>query len=338
MLPIRTKSLTVRMLGEPDIARFVGYRNDPDIARLQSWDLPYTEDAAHRLVDEQSELSGPTDGQWVQMAVDRDGDMIGDVAVHLHGGGGIAEIGFTLAAEHQGHGYAVEAAAAVVDALVEHTAVQRFEAGVDPGNVASMRVAEGLGMQFEGLARMACLCRGEWADDLRYAMTRADRLAWKSRDRAAPAGIEFVEITPETAYLFGRLATHYSQQRFVSPMALSFRDALFPDIVDGAPVVPWMRGIVADDERVGFIMTAEVTDHHPEPYLWRLLIDRRHQRRGIGERVVAMLIEQLRGAGHRTLTVSYGLGPGGPEPFYARLGFVPTGELDGDEVVARLVF
>jgi RimJ/RimL family protein N-acetyltransferase len=325
------------MLGEPDIARFVGYRNDPDIARLQGWDLPYTEDAARRLVVEQSELSGPTDGQWVQMAVDRDGDMIGDVAVHLHDGGGIAEIGFTLAAEHHGHGYAGEATAALVDALIEHTAVQRFEAGVDPGNVASMRVVEALGMQFEGLARMACLCRGEWVDDLRYAMTRADRLAWKSRDRAAPARIEFVEITPETAYLFGRLATHYSQQRFVSPMALSFRDALFPDVVDGAAVVPWMRGIVADDERVGFIMTAEVTDHHPEPYLWRLLIDRRHQRRGIGERVVAMLVEQLRGDGHRTLTVSYGLGPGSPEPFYARLGFVPTGELDGVEVVARLV-
>jgi RimJ/RimL family protein N-acetyltransferase len=334
---LRTERLTVRMLCESDVARFVEYRNDPDIARLQSWALPFPEDAADRIVAEQSQLAGPAEGHWVQLAIERDGDMIGDIAVNLHDGGGIAEIGFTLAAEHHGRGYASEACDAVVDALLDHTTVQRVEASLDPGNVASMRVLEAVGMRFERLARMACLWRGEWVDDLQYAMTRSDRVEWKNRVRTTPGAVEFVEIAPDTAYLFGRLVTHYSQQRFVSPMALSFRDALFPDVVDGAPVVPWMRGIVADGERVGFMMTAEVTDHHPEPYLWRLLIDRLHQRRRIGERAVAMLIDQLRSAGHRSLIVSYGQGSGSPEPFYTRLGFVPTGELDGDEVVARLV-
>ena len=32
------------------------------------------------------------------------------------------------------------------------------------------------------------------------------------------------------------------------------------------------------------VMLALVTDAHPKPYLWRLLVDRRHQRRGIGRR------------------------------------------------------
>ena len=134
------------------------------------------------------------------------------------------------------------------------------------------------------------------------------------------------------------LRTHPNQERFVAPMARSFADAMFPDDVNGAPVIPWMRAIEADGELVGFVMTTEVTEHHPEPYLWRLLIDRRHQRRGIGDRVLTMLVTQLRWAGHRSLLVSWHPGPGGPEPFYLARGFVPTGRLDGDEIEARLTF
>ena len=81
-------------------------------------------------------------------------------------------------------------------------------------------------------------------------------------------------------------------------MPESFADALVPEIVDGAPVVPWMRGVEADGELAGFVMLAEVTDAHPEPYLWRLFVDRRHQRRGIGDRVLALVVERLRAEGH----------------------------------------
>ncbi len=38
----------------------------------------------------------------------------------------------------------------------------------------------------------------------------------------------------------------------------------------------------------------------------------------------------------RPCSVSWHPGVGGPGPLYERLGFVPTGELDNDEVVARL--
>ena len=74
------------------------------------------------------------------------------------------------------------------------------------------------------------------------------------------------------------------------------------------------------------------------PYLWRLLIDRRHQRRGIGDRVLSLLVARLRAEGHESLLVSWHPGPGGPEPFYLARGFVPTGEVDEDEIVARLTF
>ena len=282
-------------------------------------------------------MDGPTDGHWVGIAVEltATGEVVGDVAVELRGGGMFATLGYTFAGAHHGKGYATEAAGAVVDALCV-AGVHRFVATLDPENVPSMRVLEALGFTFESLAREAELIRGEWVDDLRYALLAADRAAWKVRPRTPAAEVELVEITPDDAYLWGRLRTHHSQERFVSPMALSFRDALFPEVIDGAPVVPWMRGVLADGERVGFLMLAMVTDHHPEPYMWRLLIDRMHQRRGLGTQVLAALCAQLRAWGHTTLTTSWGQGPGSPEPFYLAHGFVPTGDIDDDEIVGRV--
>ncbi len=94
--------------------------------------------------------------------------------------------------------------------------------------------------------------------------------------------------------------------------------------------------ITADGEPAGFVMLAEPTPSSPEPYLWRLLLDRRHQRRGIGARVIEQLGAELHGQGHDTLTTSWAEGPGGPEPLYRGLGFVPTGEIDNGETVAAL--
>ena len=133
------------------------------------------------------------------------------------------------------------------------------------------------------------------------------------------------------------METHYSQRRLVSPMPNSFEDALFPEWIDGAPVTPWMRGIEADGAPVGFVMLADVTEHHPDPFLWRFLIDRRHQRRGIGATAIQLVIEHCRAKGWSRLMTSYVANvPGSPEPFYRGLGFRPTGEMDGVETVAAL--
>jgi ribosomal protein S18 acetylase RimI-like enzyme len=167
-------------------------------------------------------------------------------------------------------------------------------------------------------------------------MLRDDRAAWLARPATPPSSLQLVEITPDDAYLWGRLRTHHSQERFVSPMAMSFRDALFPEVIDGAPVVPWLRGVVADGERVAFVMFADITEHHPEVYLWRLLVDRMHQRRGIGRAIIDQLQRLLTERGQHTLLTSWGEGQGSPRRFYEGLGFVPTGRVVEGETEARL--
>ena len=345
MPALHTRRLTLRVARVGDAPVFAAYRSDPEIAKYQDWDMPYQAERALTRLTALETFDDAAEGEWISFAIEHDGEVVGDVVANIREGGGIAEIGFTLAPAHHGRGYASEATSAMVDHLITNHGVHRIEASVDPENVASMRVLEGLGMGKECLAPAAYLVRGEWVDDLRYAMSAADRAAWVSRPLTPPAAVELVEITPDEAYLWGRLATHHSQERFVATMPLSFRDALFPEAINSewpkpggtfVPVVPWMRGVLADGERAGFVMLADATDHHRVPYLWRLLIDRRHQRRGIGRSTLDLITEQLREQGHTALFTSWGEGLGSPEPFYIGYGFVTSGDRDDDEVVGLL--
>ena len=312
------------------------YRNDPEVAKFQDWEVPYSVERALARLEEQAGRDDVAEGKWVSFVICRADEVIGDVVAHIREGGGIAEIGYTLAPAHHGMGYASEAAATMVDHLIANHGIQRIEATLDPRNVASMRVLEALGLQFECLARSAFKEPTGWSDDLRYAMTATDRTAWLERPRTPATKVELVELTPNDAHLWGLLHTHYSQEHFVSPMAMSFRDALFPEVVDGAPVVPWLRGVLADGKRVGFLMLAVAAGHHLEPHMWRLLIDRMHQRRGLGTQVLATQIAQVRDWGHASLMTSWVQGARSPEPFYLCHGFVPTGDLEDNEVVARV--
>jgi diamine N-acetyltransferase len=89
---------------------------------------------------------------------------------------------------------------------------------------------------------------------------------------------------------------------------------------------------------------AKPWDAEPQPpeiigpwFLWKLLIDERYQGRGYGAEVVRQVAELVRAEGAADLLTSYVPEPGGPAGFYERLGFVPTGDVDGDgEVIMRL--
>ena len=127
------------------------------------------------------------------------------------------------------------------------------------------------------------------------------------------------------------------QDRFVSTVQDSLTEA-----VEYAHAKPWYRAVYAGGEPVGFVMVS--WDVEPQPpeilgpwFLWKLLIDERHQGRGYGREVVRQVVELVRAEGATELLTSYGPEPGGPGGFYERLGFVPTGEHDDvGEVIMRL--
>lgn len=143
------------------------------------------------------------------------------------------------------------------------------------------------------------------------------------------------EITAETVVAVLRLAVSEQQTRFVASNAVSLAQALF------APQA-WYRAIYLADEPVGFVMLSDESllnpvPEQPEVGVWRLMVDARHQRKGVGRAALLQVIEHVRRKGlFSTLAISYVPGEGGPEPLYRSLGFRPTGEMDGHEVVMAL--
>ena len=136
------------------------------------------------------------------------------------------------------------------------------------------------------------------------------------------------EISPDIEAAVLALRVSPAQEQFVSGVARSLIDAATEP--EGHP---WIRAVVADGVPVGFVMVSwdvvPVPDQLWGPfYLWRLLIDVDHQGRGHGTAAVRLVADAVSAAGGDALQTSCGQGEGSPQPFYERLGFVPTGEVD----------
>jgi diamine N-acetyltransferase len=148
-----------------------------------------------------------------------------------------------------------------------------------------------------------------------------------------------VEIAQGTLQPVLSLAVAPVQAHFVAPNAVSIAEAHFEP---GA----WFRAIESDGEPVGFAMIFDPTlpGARAEPpfdektiLLWRFMIDHRFQGQGFGRDAIACLVEHVRtrpGISH--FAVTYVEAPGGPAPFYQRVGFLPTGRILDSEAEAVL--
>jgi diamine N-acetyltransferase len=137
------------------------------------------------------------------------------------------------------------------------------------------------------------------------------------------------EITAATVRAICALQTSESQRRFVAPNAVSIAQAYFePRAI--------FRAVYADALPVGFVMWKPADDPQVA-YLWRFMVDHRHQRKGFARQSILLLIEHLRDAGYRRLTTSVVLGCGGPLDFYRSLDFIETDTTlpNGERILVR---
>lgn len=331
--PITTSRLTIRAMRPADGEALWLRRNDPDVSKYQDWIRPFPRERADEIARECAAMEGPQNDEWWMAAIDmaETGETIGDLAVHVENEGHTVEIGYTLASTHWRKGYALEATEALVEWLFEDFGADRVWGMLHPDNRPSAMVLERVGMLFEGHSRLSYWLAGEGSDDWIYGMVRDDWEAWRDRPRTPPEEVRLVEVTAENLTEVFRLRTHRSQEAFVAPMTRSLAQALRPGEHEGKPIEAWLRAIEADGEIVGFSMMALVEGK--DPYLWRLLIDRMHQRRGIGGRAMGLLEDEARAMGGEYLGVGWQKGRGSPEPFYLARGFEIIGH--EDETKAR---
>ncbi|MGO4501343.1 MULTISPECIES: GNAT family N-acetyltransferase [unclassified Dyella] len=174
---LTTARLRIDALHEGDAAALFGYRADPEVSRYQGW-CPQTLADADSFIRTQMALDKPPQCRWFQRAIrsSDDGVLLGDVGFCLSDEQ--AEIGITIAPFAQGQGYAGETLQALFHALFGSLAVHRIYASVDPRNTPSMALLASVGMRQEAHFRESLLFRGEWVDDVVFAL-----LAREWRDR-----------------------------------------------------------------------------------------------------------------------------------------------------------
>lgn len=147
---------------------------------------------------------------------------------------------------------------------------------------------------------------------------------------AGPADLRLARLDSENLSALLRLELRPGQERFVAPVV---------DSVAQAYVTPtaWPRAVLDGDSVVGFVMANFDPDNELEAFrcgIWRLNVAGHAQRRGVGRFAVDEVAAQARSRGFERMTVLWEQGDGGPESFYLRCGFEPTGEVLFGEVVA----
>lgn len=82
-----------------------------------------------------------------------------------------AYLGYAILSPYWGQGYGKEMIKATCEIAFKVCKLHRVEAGIDPRNTRSIRLAKSLGMRREGLSKRRLYLEGEWKDMAIYALT-----------------------------------------------------------------------------------------------------------------------------------------------------------------------
>jgi RimJ/RimL family protein N-acetyltransferase len=160
--------LRLRSLRADDLAALHAIRSREDVVRWLYFDPP-TED------DTRAWLAGvlarpPEAGLTLAVELRDSGELVGHVNLIVDPANRQGEIGFIFHPEHQGHGYATEAARALLDHAFQHHGLHRVYGRLEPRNDASARVLEKLGMRREAHLIENEWVKGEWQSEAVYAL------------------------------------------------------------------------------------------------------------------------------------------------------------------------
>jgi RimJ/RimL family protein N-acetyltransferase len=183
--PIRTERLLLRPLTTDDADALLAYRSRPDVCRYLPFEPMDRRVIAERLANQWATTALTDEGQALTLGIvlAATGSLIGDVILfwhsRLHRGG---ELGYVLNPAFGGHGFATEAARAVLGLGFDGLGLHRIVARLDERNCASARMARRLGMRQEARLVENELFKGEWSTELDFAMLAGEWAAQQGGD------------------------------------------------------------------------------------------------------------------------------------------------------------
>ncbi len=170
---LETKRLLLRQFQGSDLEAFLAYRNDPDVARYQGWNIPYPHHKGKEFIEFMTRASPSVQGDWFQAALELKSthEMVGDVGfVVQKDDDRQAYIGYSLARTHWGNGFAYEAVSRMLAYLFDELTLHRVVAECDVDNAPSWKLLERLGFRRESHLVENIFFKGAYGSEYHYAM------------------------------------------------------------------------------------------------------------------------------------------------------------------------
>lgn len=180
-LPIETERLRLRPFTRGDVDAVFDYRRREDVARYLFDGAMSHESVAEILQLRVGQETLDGEGSKIFLAVEliSRNTLIGEVSLILRDAGNRqGEVGYIFHPDHHGHGYATEAAGALLDMGFGGADLHRIYARCAAANTASWRVMERLGMRREAHFREHIFVKGAWDEEFVYAMLQSE---WRER-------------------------------------------------------------------------------------------------------------------------------------------------------------
>jgi RimJ/RimL family protein N-acetyltransferase len=171
--PVRGDRLLLRPLAVSDADALLAYRSRDDVCRYVPFEPMSRDDILERIAGQWARTELTDQGQALTLGaqVGETGELAGDVMLFWHSrehAGG--ELGYVLNPALGGRGYATEAANLMLRLGFEELGLHRIVARIDERNEASVRLARRLGMRQEARLVSNELFKGEWSNELDFAM------------------------------------------------------------------------------------------------------------------------------------------------------------------------
>jgi RimJ/RimL family protein N-acetyltransferase len=191
-MKIETERLILRELVKDDWQRVFEYQSDPLYLRYYEW-TERTPEAVQEFVSWLMERQTQKPRIKFQLAVTLKSNhlLIGNCGIRMdHANAFQADIGYELDPRYWNHGYATEAAHAIVDFGFSRFDLHRVWSWCVADNLGSAHVLEKLGMRREGYLRENEYYRDRWWDTLMYAIL-ADE--WELHKQSHPVQWKLME-------------------------------------------------------------------------------------------------------------------------------------------------
>jgi len=179
--PIETARLTLRPFAPGDLDDLYAYQSRPEVARYLRWDARDRAQARQALAEQSEETSLRAEGDWLAFAVvwREAGKVVGEAGLRLVSWENRqGEIGFVFNPGYHGRGLATEAAESLLTLGFGTIGWHRIIGSCDARNHPSARLMERLGMRREAHLVHSQMLKGEWIDELVYAILDHE---WQAR-------------------------------------------------------------------------------------------------------------------------------------------------------------